>query len=129
MINCPVSSPDGKLIAYVSDATGILRVHIQDLSGSFHKENKPQSFTLNPLWLPDSRQVAANERIYSLSGDSSYLSTDIKKLLRFSSDNKHLYYIGEVSPDVAAIIQADRSSGAKTTLMRGISNHMSNFCI
>jgi Tol biopolymer transport system component len=64
MINCPVWSPNGKLIAYVSDATGVLRVHVQDLSGSFQKvlgESESQSFTLNPVWLPDSRQVAANE--------------------------------------------------------------------
>lgn len=118
--NSPVWSPNGKLMAYVSDATGVLRVHVQDLSGSFHKvlgENESQRFTLNPEWLPDSKQVAADDMIYSLSGTDTHLSTDIKRMLRFSSDNKHYSYIGEVLPETSAIIRADRSSGAKSTLM------------
>lgn len=120
MINNPVWSPDGKLIAYVSDATGILRMHVQNPAGSFHAvlgENETQSWTLNPIWLPDSKQVAANAKVYSFSGAGSDLSKDIKSVLHFSGDNKQLYYIGEVAPDYSAIIRADRSSGTNTTLM------------
>src|SRR5690349_14885134 len=46
MDNSPVWSPDGKLMAYVSDATGFIRLHVRDVAGTFHKvfgENEPQN--------------------------------------------------------------------------------------
>lgn len=120
MNNCPVWSPNGKLIAYVSDATGFIRTHVRDVAGTFNKvlgENEPQNYVMNPIWLPDGKQVAVHPAMYDLSGAGSSQSTDIKKLLGFSADSRYMYYVGEVAPDVSAIIRRDRSSGANTTLL------------
>ena len=112
MSNCPVWSPDGKLMAYVSDATGFVRTHVQDFAGKFHKvfgENEPQNWVMNPIWLPDGKQVAVHPAMYTLNGDSSLLSDDIKYVLGFSADSRYMYYIGEMAGDVSAIIRCDRS--------------------
>jgi Tol biopolymer transport system component len=34
---CPVWSPNGRLIAYESDASGLIKLHVVDSSGRFHK--------------------------------------------------------------------------------------------
>jgi Tol biopolymer transport system component len=120
MSNCPVWSPNGKLIAYVSDASGFIRTHVQDLAGTFHKvfgENEPQNWVMNPIWLPDGKQVAVHPAMYALSGGSLLLSTDIKKLLGFSADSRYMYYIGALAGDLSAIIRSDRSSAVNTTIM------------
>lgn len=121
MVNCPVWSPNGKLIAYVSDESGFIRTHVKDLSGTFHKvfgENEPQNWVMNPIWLPNGKQVAVHPIMYALSGDSLSLSTDIKKVLGFSADSRYMYYIGEMPGDLSAIIRSDRSSGVNTTLIQ-----------
>ncbi|HEY8898152.1 MAG TPA: amidohydrolase family protein [Niastella sp.] len=120
MTSCPVWSPNGKLIAYVSDVSGFIRTHVQDLAGTFHKvfgENEPQNWVMNPIWLPDGKQVAVHPAIYDLSGGSVTLSADIQKVLGFSADSRYMYYIGEMAGNLSAVIRSDRSSGAKTTLM------------
>lgn len=121
MTNCPVWSPNGKLIAYVSDASGFIRTHVKDLAGTFHKvfgENEPQNWVMNPIWLPDGKQVAVHPTMYDLSGGGVSLSTDVKKLLGFSADSRYMYYIGEMAGDHSAVIRSDRSSGANTTLVQ-----------
>lgn len=120
MTNCPVWSPDGKLMAYVSDASGFVRTHVQDFAGKFHKvfgENEPQNWVMNPIWLPDGKQVAVHPVMYTLNSDSASLPTDVKYVLGFSADSRYMYYIKEMAGDVSAIIRCDRSSGANTTLM------------
>lgn len=68
----PAWSPDGKYIAYLSDATGMGRLHVMDTVGNFHKvlgEDRNQQLILRSIWLPDSMRVINNSSIiYDITG-------------------------------------------------------------
>lgn len=81
----PVWSPDGKLFAYISDASGIPQTHIRNVAGDFHAilpdsqrinpsaEKKdfywPQSW--EPKWLPDNSSILSGNRIYDIHNRKS----------------------------------------------------------
>lgn len=66
----PAWSPDGKWIAYFSDESGEYALHIreQDGKGEVRKISlgEPPSFFYNPLWSPDSRKIAYNDKRLNL---------------------------------------------------------------
>ncbi|MGH9743812.1 MAG: S41 family peptidase [Candidatus Acidiferrum sp.] len=62
----PAWSPDGKEIAYFSDATGEYALHIKDQDG-FSPDRaiglgNPPSFFFNPVWSPDGRKIAYTDK-------------------------------------------------------------------
>jgi Tol biopolymer transport system component len=116
----PVWSPDGKYFAYISDASGFLQVHIRDTAGNFHKVLGELKNRLNPeiLWFPDSRKICVDNReIFNLSGETSSLSKKIKSLMRFSSDDRFIYYVAELPHDSSALIRSNRFTGEKNNLL------------
>jgi tricorn protease len=58
----PAWSPDGKSIAYFSDASGEYELHVRDQSGYAEPKKyslgKAPSFYYRPLWSPDSAKIA-----------------------------------------------------------------------
>ena len=55
----PVLSPDGKMLAYVSDRTGAPQVYIMDLnSKKATRISKEGGYNTSPAWSPDSSMVA-----------------------------------------------------------------------
>ena len=66
----PAWSPDGKWIAYFSDESGEYALHIreQDGKGKVRKISlgEPPSFFYHPLWSPDSRKIAYNDKRLNL---------------------------------------------------------------
>ena len=55
----PVLSPDGKMLAYVSDKTGAPQVYIMDLgSNKITRISKDGGYNTSPAWSPDSSMVA-----------------------------------------------------------------------
>ena len=55
----PVLSPDGKMLAYVSDRTGQPQVYIMDLSSKkATRLSKKGNYNTSPAWSPDSSMVA-----------------------------------------------------------------------
>lgn len=66
----PAWSPDGKWIAYFSDATGEYALHIksQDGTGEAHSISlgKPPSYFFDAVWSPDSKKIAYTDKRLNL---------------------------------------------------------------
>lgn len=114
---CPIWSPDGKLIAYESDCTGFVGLHVSNFAGTFHKVLTERSYTehLKLMWFPDSKSIANYGQIYHLTGAYSYL--DVKNLLGFSLDERFFYYQENTSSDSSSIVKYDRINNEKTRLL------------
>jgi tricorn protease len=101
----PSWSPDGKSIAYFSDASGEHALHIKSQDG----KGDPKSFKLNgtgfyafPMWSPDSRKIAYSDNgrnlyildiesgtIKKIDSDEVYTPGDFRKMAGdWSSDSK-----------------------------------------
>jgi len=66
----PAWSPDGKSIAYFSDASGDYALHISPQDGLSPARvislGKPPSFFYSPVWSPDSRKIAYSDKRLNL---------------------------------------------------------------
>jgi len=115
---CPLWSPDGKLIAYESDRTGFIGLHIINLSGSFHKVLHEGSYTgfSKIMWFPDSKNIASDDQIYNLTGSSSYIE-NIKSISGFSLDGRFFYFQENISVDSSAIVKYDRFNRKKKRIL------------
>src|SRR6516164_5643239 len=82
----PAWSPDGKSIAYFSDASGEYELHVRDQSGYAEPKKyslgKAPSFYYRPLWSPDSAKIAYTDvrsNIWLLdlaSGENTLVDTE-----------------------------------------------------
>lgn len=115
MNRCPIWSPDGKLIAYESDATGFVGLHVTNLTGSFRKvlSERSQTASVKLLWLANSKSIAINHEMFHLTGVSSFLLNN----LAFSPDGRFAYCLENVSPDSSAIVKYDRWYWRKTKIL------------
>jgi Tol biopolymer transport system component len=114
----PIWSPDGKLIAYESDATGFVGLHVTNLSGGFRKVlfERRNTGSSKLIWLPDSKSIAVNNTVHHLSGEDSYLP-NTKKILGFSPEGRFFYSQRNISQDSTAIVKYDRQSLEKTNIL------------
>lgn len=131
MNRCPIWSPDGKLIAYESDATGFTGLHVTNLSGSFRKVLKEGSYTGSSklMWFPDGKQIAysGSWNVYHLTGVVSSLPANIKgKILGFSADGRFFYSQEDISSDSSAIVKYDRFNSEKTRILILTSQNYNN---
>jgi tricorn protease len=65
----PAWSPDGRSIAYFSDASGEYRLYICDQQGGNVKKfdlGKSPSFYFNPIWSPDGKKIAYTDKRLNL---------------------------------------------------------------
>jgi tricorn protease len=66
----PAWSPDGKWIAYFSDASGEYELHIRDQKGldapKIIKLSDAPSFYYSPTWSPDSKKIVYNDKFLNL---------------------------------------------------------------
>jgi tricorn protease len=101
----PAWSPDGKSIAYFSDASGEYNMEIRDQSGqgAIKKINlgSPPSFFYSPVWSPDSKNIAYYDKRLNLW----YVDIDKGAPVKVDTD----YYEGptftqEWSPDSKWIV-------------------------
>lgn len=100
----PAWSPDGRAIAYFTDATGEYELSVRSADGS----GTPRSLTsfgpgfrYRPTWSPDSQMIAFHDKagavfVYSMeSGQSTLIDTDPNgdgSSLNWSSDSRWLAY-------------------------------------
>jgi Tol biopolymer transport system component len=117
--SCPIWSPDSKLIAYESDATGFVGLHVTNLSGSFHKVliQGPYSGSSKLMWFPDSKSIAIDGQVCHLTGASSY-SKNVENILGFSSDGRFVYSYEINSSDSSAILRYDRFNSENIRVLK-----------
>lgn len=123
-------SPDGKLIAYESDATGFVKLHVTNPVGSFQKVFDVRTFediVLRPLWFPDSKQLYCFDKVYHLTGIKSSLPEKMYDIIGFSDEGKFVYF-REFTPrrDSSILVRYDRVSQTRKRLQT-LSNVLFNY--
>jgi tricorn protease len=82
----PSWSPDGKWIAYFSDANGEYELHLRDQTGKGEpkafKLTSPQTYYYDPKWSPDSKRLAFRDKTLSVY----YLEIESGKVTRVDTD-------------------------------------------
>ncbi|NWG14399.1 MAG: PDZ domain-containing protein, partial [Acidobacteria bacterium] len=82
----PAWSPDGKWIAYFSDASGEYELHVREHSGSGEARKfrlgEPPTFYYTPRWSPDSKKIGFIDKSLNLS----YLDLETEKVIRVDTD-------------------------------------------
>ena len=82
----PAWSPDGKAIAYLSDASGEYGLEIRDQNGMGEPRRidlgKPPSFFYSPTWSPDGKKIAYTDKRLSVW----YVDLDKKTPVRVDTD-------------------------------------------
>jgi tricorn protease len=82
----PAWSPDGKSIAYMSDASGEYELHIKDQNGMGEARRinlgQPPTFYDDPKWAPDSKKIVVSDKRLNLW----YVDLDGKAPVRVDTD-------------------------------------------
>jgi len=108
----PAWSPDGKTIAWFSDAPGEYTLFLQDQTGLGEIKKiplgEPRAYFQSPAWAPDSKKIAFTDKFLNL------WYVDIEKGAKVKVDtNSFDGTEGEMGPgDMAAIFEALQASGA-----------------
>ena len=132
----PSWSPDGKSIAYFSDASGEYTLHISDQTGVGKVRvvdlGSPPSFFYRPTWSPDSKKIA----YYDKRGSLWYVELEHPSPLRvdtdrfgseafessWSSDSRWLAYTKHLENHLHAIFVFSTATGQATQLTDGMSD-------
>lgn len=122
---CPVWSPDGQQIAYLSDASGTNRLCVMDANGTGQRTLDLSSKEINttnlleaeamPTWMPDGKYIAVDKQLYHLAGGRVSLPPIINSNVQFSMDEQFMYYVENTS-DVRRVQLLNRSTGEVTKL-------------
>jgi tricorn protease len=136
MERTPAWSPDGKSIAYFSDASGEYALHIKAQSG----EGEPRkidlegksAFYFNPQWSPDSQQLAFNDNQMNLwladvaSGKVTRIDTDysyeVRREFSWSGDSKWLAFVKLLPNRLHAVYVYSTDAAKSTQLTDGMSD-------
>ncbi len=123
-------SPDGKTLAYLSDATGEYELYVRKVEGGeavqLTKDGK--SWRLAPVWAPDSKSVLVSDsenRLFltTLDGRSTLIdqSTRAHAISEyvFSPDSKHVAYVKANATSMNEIWWFNRATGAKQRVLGG----------
>jgi len=100
----PSWSPDGKMIAYLSDWSGSMHLNVRSLEGHFHtvlgKTEKQLDISDNyyfkshqPVWTIDGHYIALKDSLYGVVSGKIAMPAGTQQLQRFSPDEKFAYGI------------------------------------
>jgi tricorn protease len=137
----PAWSPDGKWVAYFSDASGEYNLEIRDQSG-FGEVKKinlgnPPSFFYSPLWSPDSKKITYFDKRFNVwyvdveKGTPVKVDTDEFSPATFSGstfntqwspDSKWLVYAKQLPSHFHAIYAYSLDQAKATQLTDGMSD-------
>lgn len=117
----PAWSPDGKLISYLSDASGDWSLTVMDRAGSFHQafSNDKHGRTGMPAWTPDGKYIVYQGVMCHLGGGKFELPEAIRNsnIIGFSANGQYMYYQEEDrKADEYRIGSYDRVTGVKASL-------------
>jgi tricorn protease len=132
----PAWSPDGKSVAYFSDASGEYNLEIrnQDGLGEVKKINlgNPPSFFYSPVWSPDSKKIVYSDKRLNLwyldveKGPPVKIDTDYYESAQFnqswSPDNKWIVYTKQLPSHFHAVYVYSLDQGKAFQLTDGMSD-------
>jgi tricorn protease len=97
----PAWSPDGRLVAWLSDESGEYALHVGPQSGlgEVRKYELPPAFYFDPRWSPDSKKILLRDSNLALH----YYDLDARKLVKIDQDSYDSPFRAEInaswSPD------------------------------
>lgn len=133
----PAWSPDGKWIAYFSDANGEYELHLRDQSGQGEAKafplTSPQTFYYDPQWSPNSKLIAFRDKTLSIyyldiqSGKVTKVDTDRYAggpllQVRWSPDSKWLTYTKQLRSLLRAVYVYSLDNGKAFQVTDGMSD-------
>ncbi len=134
----PAWSPDGKWIAYFSDASGEYALHLQEQSGAGELRKislgQPPSFFYSPVWSPDSKHIAFSDKRQNLWGVSVEIGTpvlvDTDPYIRnfapsWSPDSRWIAYGKTLLNRHQAVFLYSLTNGIKHQVTDGLSDTLS----
>ena len=140
----PAWSPDGKRVAYFSDATGEYKLYLRDQDGitlpkvidlAVADPRQPPTFYYAPSWSPDSRRILFSDKRLNLwyadvdSGRITHVDTDLREgfgpsgfSASFSPDAKWILYARSLPSLENAAFLYSLATGKVTQITDGMSN-------
>ena len=91
-------SPDGKYIAYISDATGEFEIYIRNQDGTgepIQLTSGLKTYIFDLAWSPDSKKILFNDKKQTLS----YVDIATKKVVQVDQSDEAPWYSYDWSPD------------------------------
>jgi tricorn protease len=133
----PAWSPDGKTVAYFSDASGEYELYLKPQNGlgpcKTYKLGDAPSFYYTPTWSPDSKRIAYADKRKNLwclelaTGKSTKVDTDPPALGQpptpaWSPDSKWIAYTRSLHQTVAAVFLYSVETGKRHQITDGMSD-------
>jgi tricorn protease len=133
----PAWSPDGKWIAYFSDASGEYELHLRDQSSlgevKKYRLGDAPGFYYSPRWSPDSKKIAYTDQRVQLwildldSGKNTLVATNTYALDRgldpaWSPDSKWLAYSKFLKNYLHAVFFHELANGKSVQITDGMSD-------
>jgi tricorn protease len=136
MDRTPAWSPDGKSIAYFSDASGEYALHIKPQSGEGAPKSIPlagkSAFYFNPRWSPDSKHIAFNDNQMNIwdveiaSGKLTKVDTDysyeMTRELAWAPDSRWIAFIKSLPNRLHAVEVYSLETGRTAQVTDGMSD-------
>jgi tricorn protease len=133
----PAWSPNGKWIAWISDASGETKLHLKEQLGGADKVvslGTPAGYFFSPLWSPDSKHVALEDNRLNLwivtiddgkltKVDTDYYYDPFRTMSpSWSPDSRWLAYAKELKSHMRAVMVHSLETGKSTQITDGMSD-------